>query len=114
MMITHQGPTTSITGGIYELDGNTGFTAGVAEMLLQDGAQGELLLLPAVPAEWKTGSFTGLRAHGGHEVSVSWDETSLSGSLLPTRDAQLLLRAYGQEQKITVSAGQPAVFHFQR
>ena len=114
MMITHQGPTTSITGGIYELDGNTGFTAGVAEMLLQDGAQGELLLLPAVPAEWKTGSFTGLRAHGGHEVSVSWDEMSLSGSLLPARDAQLLLRAYGQEQKITVSAGQPAVFHFQR
>lgn len=113
-MITHQGPTTSITGGIYELDGNTGFTAGVAEMLLQDGAQGELLLLPAVPAEWKTGSFTGLRAHGGHEVSVSWDETSLSGSLLPARDAQLLLRAYGQEQKITVSAGQPAIFHFQR
>jgi hypothetical protein len=35
MMITHKGPTTSITGGIYELDGNKGFTAGVAEMLLQ-------------------------------------------------------------------------------
>lgn len=114
MMITHQGPTTSITGGIYELDGNTGFTAGVAEMLLQDGRDSELLLLPAVPPAWKTGSFSGLRAYGGHEVSASWNEEAVCGSIRAARDAELTLRAYGQEQKISVSAGEIVSFRFCR
>lgn len=114
MMIAHQGPTTSITGGIYELDGNTGFTAGVAEMLLQDGEEGELLLLPAVPGEWKSGSFSGLRAHGGLIVSASWDESAVSGSVLSPRGAALTLRAFGQEQRLTVSAGEPAYYRFCR
>lgn len=112
MMITHQGPTTSLTGGIYELDGNTGFTAGVAEMLLQDGPCGELLLLPAIPADWKTGSFSGLRAHGGYEVSASWDETSVTGSVKASHDGELLLCAFGQKKRSVVAAGETIPFSF--
>ena len=79
MMITHQGPTTSITGGIYELDGNTGFTAAVAEMLMQSYG-GILRLLPAIPRDWKTGRVEHMRAYGGHQVSLEWNEMCIRDS----------------------------------
>ncbi|MDQ6418124.1 glycoside hydrolase family 95 protein [Paenibacillus sp. LHD-117] len=72
MMITHDGPTSSLTGGIYELDGNTGLTSGVVEMLLQS-YRNELHILPSIPSSWSEGSFQGLMGQGGHRVSVDWE-----------------------------------------
>lgn len=112
LMITHEGPTTSITGGIYELDGNTGFTAGVAEMLIQSHA-GEIHVLPATPSDFLQGEFSGFIAQGGHRVDVKWDPDAVEVVVCGGGDGNLIIRYGNVKKTIHVQREQQVSLKFQ-
>lgn len=61
----------------FQIDANFGFTSAVTEMLFQSH-EGLLSLVPALPQKWDHGSFRGFRARGGYEVSVKWEDFSVT------------------------------------
>jgi alpha-L-fucosidase 2 len=92
-------------------DANFGYTAGVAECLLQSHA-GEISILPALPVSWKDGSVTGLRARGGFEVDIAWKD----GRLVKAKITSLLgnpcvVRANGKTSEYNPARGETVVIN---
>ena len=99
----------------FQIEGNFGGTAGVAEMLMQSRLQTDndqqptavVELLPALPNQWSEGCVSGLCARGGYEVSFSWKDGKVRDCTLKARKAGTVTLLYNNMSKtLKLKAGQ--------
>lgn len=90
---------------LYQIDGNFGGTAGVAEMLLQSH-ESHIVILPALPDEWKDeGSYKGLTARGAFVVDVNWKNGTAKKIVVTSKKGRTCRLSYGNISLATVKDG---------
>lgn len=100
---------TSMWCGTWELDGNTGMTAAMAELLIQSFEK-EVILLPALPKAWKDGALKGIAIKGDHHVNLFWkDGVPVRLEILAGRDDALTVWFGTEQQRVSCSAGKVTV-----
>ena len=92
----------------FQIDGNFGCTAGIAEMLMQSQG-GYIELLPALPDAWKNGAFKGMKARGNFEVDVTWKDGQITSiEILSNAGAECMLK-YPDAKSLKVSGAKVRV-----
>lgn len=82
----------------FQIDGNFGYTAAIAESILQSH-DGKIVLLPALPQEWKDGFVKGIKARGGFTVSFAWKDRQVTEFEIGALEAGEVILCYNQEER---------------
>lgn len=97
----------------FQIDGNFGYTAGVAEMLLQSHEEGVISVLPALPKAWQSGAVKGMKARGGFTLDFTWEEGDVKTVRLhSTKGKKVILFADGSEIDLELRAGESIEMEF--
>lgn len=101
----------------FQIDGNFGATAGIAEMLLQshtkEGERYVIQVLPALPDAWKDGEVRGLKARGGFEADIKWKTGKLVSCTVRSNGGAGLKICYGR-RSVVIDAKPGMTYHFNR
>jgi len=102
--------------GVYQIDGNLGASAGIAEMLLQShlkDANGNYIIhvLPALPSSWPSGEIKGLRARGAFIIDITWQDGKLtSAKVLSEKGLPFTIKYENKEKYCTLEAKEKIQF----
>lgn len=97
----------------FQIDGNFGYTAGVAEMLIQSHEPGIIRILPALPEAWQSGEVKGIKARGGFTLDFNWENGEVKKvKILSLQGKKVVLFADGSEIELELKAGESIEMEF--